>query len=200
MNPQFGIAMQGCGKAILDTIDSRIDENIPFVYVELGIAEGRTLSAVARHILQRTKNFYCMGVDIEDGWSLNMDQVKENIKGLEDYVVIFLTGSTHHLNDSENHSIDFLLIDACHARECCARDFLDAVPKIKPGGFVAFHDTAPFAQGIQPQPHCNQPCNVLGSLEDLGLLSGIRPGWKLHWEVTGEEGGENHGLMIFKKE
>lgn len=189
--------MEGCASIMLEAIDQCPE---PILYVELGIAEGRTLSAMAEYISSKGYNFKCIGVDIESGWSLNVDEVANNIKGLEDHVTVSLSGSQDFLSRSDTESISFLLIDACHARECCARDFLAAETKIKRGGFAAFHDTAPFAQNIQPQPHCNEPCNVLLGLMDLGLLEGTRPGWTLFNETKGEEGGENHGMMIFRKD
>lgn len=198
--PEFGIAMNGCRQAITETILSRIDPDKQFVYAEIGIAEGRTLSAVASIIEKQSSNFICYGVDIEQGWSLNKDLLEKNIAPFGGKVVYSLCGSTEFLNTCPNHHIDFLLIDGCHERECAALDFTNAVEKIKPNGFVAFHDTADFAQGIQPQPHRGELCNVLLALQDVGLLNDQRPGWKTHWKVEGEPNGENNGMMIFKKE
>lgn len=191
--------MSGCGQAMLDSIDTILDPCQQFVYAEIGLAEARTLTAIATHIEQRSSMFTCHGIDIESGWSLNMEEVNQRTKPFGDKIKIHLEGSTDFLNSSPDHSIDFLLIDGCHEKDCAAKDFEGAITRIKPGGFVAFHDTAPFMQGVQPQPHQGQPCNVLGALESVGLLHDQRPGWKLHWEVTGEEGGDNNGLMIFKK-
>lgn len=198
--PEFGIAMKGCAQAILETIDKMLDVDRPFVYAEIGLAEARTLSAIAAFVEMRTPNFTCHGVDIESGWSLNMDEVKKNIEPFGDRIKIHLCGSTAFLNSMPDHSIDFLLIDGCHERACCAEDFTNCVTKIKRGGFVAFHDTADFAQGIQPQPHRGELCNVIEALNDVGLMNDQRPGWKTHWKVEGEPTGDNNGLMIFKKE
>lgn len=197
---QFGIAMKGCGGAMLNAIDSIVNPERPFLYMELGIAEGRTLTKISAHLASKTNLFHCIGVDIEDGWSLNMQEVVSNTLPFADKVDICLLGSTFALSIQDDHTIDFLLIDACHSRECCARDFINAVTKIRPGGFVAFHDTAPFAQGVAPQPHCNQLCNVMEALMDLNLIGDHRPGWHLHTEVHGEPTGDNNGMMIFKKE
>jgi hypothetical protein len=196
---EFGIAMSGCAPALIGCMSPMIDPEKHFVYAEIGIAEARTLVAVASIIETMTPNFTCHGIDIESGWSLNMDEVRQRTEPFGDKIKIHLNGSTDFLNSSPDHSIDFLLIDGCHEKDCAAKDFEDACTRIKSGGYVAFHDTADFMQGVQPQPHNNQPCNVLAALESVGLLHDHRPGWKLHWEVKGVEGGENNGMMIFKK-
>lgn len=196
---EFGIAMQGCSEAILEAINSVLDADKHFVYAEIGLAEARTLAAIATHIEQRSSNFTCHGIDIEEGWSLNRDELKKNTEPFGDKVKIHLNGSTDFLNSSPDHSIDFLLIDGCHEKDCCAKDFEDAITRIKPGGFVAFHDTADFAQGIDPQPHKGELCNVIAALDSVGLLGNHRPGWNLHHVVVGTPDGNNNGLMIFKK-
>lgn len=198
--PKMGIAMDGCARSILEAIETIIDPEKEFVYVELGLAEARTLSAVGNFLKQRTEKFQLIGVDIEEGWSLNIDEVRKNIEPIKDRVTISLAGSQDTLSIMTDHSVSFLLIDACHAKDCCVRDFVDAIPKIAPGGFVAFHDTADFAQNIQPQPHCNQLCNVREALKEVGLLDGLRPGWHLWEEIHGEPTGDNNGMIIFKKE
>lgn len=197
--PEFGIAMNGCGAAMLAAIDSILDPCLQFVYAEIGLAEARTLTAIATFIEQKSSMFTCHGIDIEAGWSLNMAEVKQRTDPFGDKIKIHLNGSTDFLNSSPDHSIDFLLIDGCHEKDCAAKDFEDAITRIKPGGFVAFHDTAPFMQGVQPQPHKNEPCNVIAALEAVGLLGNHRPGWHLHHTVVGEPTGENNGMMIFKK-
>lgn len=192
--------MSGCSQIILEAINECSKTFDHVTYVEMGIAEGRTLSAVGNHLKDLNHKFTCIGVDIENGWSLNVEEFLKNIQGIEDNVILTLVGSQGFLELHTDDSISFLLIDACHSRECCAKDFIAAEKKVRSGGFVAFHDTASFAQNIQPQPHCNQPCHVMGSLEDLALIGDNRPGWRLFSKTDGEPTGENNGMMIFRKD
>jgi hypothetical protein len=46
--------------------------------------------------------------------------------------------------------IDFLMIDGDHSREGAAFDFTHFAPKLRPGGFVAFHDYYPHRPDFGP--------------------------------------------------
>lgn len=51
--------------------------------------------------------------------------------------------SDEAVNDFDKESIDFVYIDGCHTYKQVARDILNYMPLIKPGGFIGGHDYTP---------------------------------------------------------
>lgn len=176
--------MEPCGPAILEAINSIWRE--PFHYLELGIASGDTLATVARH-LQGKGRYVAVGVDIEDGWSLNKADLERNIAGLP-HVLLSFEGSGSYLA-RDLAPFDFILIDACHGLACCQADFHAASLHIRTGGIICFHDSDQACQGQDQQPHCGRPIEVRQAVTDLKLLSGQRIGWDLIADLPGTETG-----------
>lgn len=197
---QFGICMAGNELQILECLLQRIETKQPIFLVELGSAEGRTLTSLAKFILSYTPDFKCVGVDIEQGWSLNTEAFHANKEGLnEDQCSMSLMGSQAFLPLLQDESVDFLLIDACHSFKCCTDDFLAGENKVKIGGFVCFHDSDEACQGLDQQPHCGQPIQVRQAVKELGLLDNTRPGWTLVHDLTGDKTQEGRGVIIVQR-
>lgn len=195
--------MDLCQDAILGSISNRLNR-LPdgdlFHYVEIGVAEARTLSAVATFISERTPNWRATGVDIKDGWSLNREEVEKNIAPFGDKVFMSYDGAQTFLRQ-DYPDIDFLLIDGCHGEPCTRADFEAAESHIKRGGFVCFHDSAPLDQGLmhEIQPHCNAPIGVRAAIEKLGLINGDREGWMLIDDVHSVNPMTERGCLIVQK-
>lgn len=182
--------MEICAEPLLKSVESLIRPDSRFVYVELGIAEGKTFFGVLKHIQSLTENFMGYGVDIINGWSLNQEEINKNSEGIPwDKFQITLQGSQDFLKGRKDESIDFLWIDACHARDCCMNDFLAAESKVKRGGVIGFHDSGELELGQDIQPHCAEPIGVRNAIKDLQLLQEGRPGWTLIADVQGEPRG-----------
>lgn len=182
--------MEICTEPLLNTISSLVIPDKQFVYAELGIAEGRTFFGVLRHIQTLTDKFIGHAVDIESGWSLNLEEFHKNAEGISTLnYFLTLEGSLSFLKKMPDESIDFLWIDACHARECCMNDFLAGESKVKRGGVVGFHDSGELEVGKDEQPHCHHCINVRGAIRDLQLFEEKRPGWELIADIQGEPRG-----------
>jgi predicted O-methyltransferase YrrM len=69
------------------------------------------------------------------------EQFEANLAPLAERIVIHQAFSHQIVADFD--AIDLLLIDGDHSREGAEFDFSHYAPKIRPGGFVAFHDYYP---------------------------------------------------------
>lgn len=181
--------MELCKEPLLKAVDSLIVYNRTFVYVELGLAEGRTFFGVLNFVSSITQNFMGYGVDIENGWSLNLEELEKNSQGIDPLKFqISFDGSRKFLEHFQGE-IDLLWIDACHAKECCMNDFLASESKVRSGGVVGFHDSGTLELGLDVQPHCGHPIGVREALEQLGLIKEERAGWKVIQDVQGDPRG-----------
>jgi len=197
MRPELGICMDECAEPIFNTLEKAINPDKKFVYVELGVAEGKTFFGILKFIEQLTPNYIGFGVDIQNGWSLNLEEIEKNKEDVDPArFVISFQGSQDFLRHSNDEEFDYLLIDACHARKCCMNDFLAAESKVKHGGYVVFHDSGEREVGSDEQPHCNFPIDVRGALKDLQFIPFTRPGWEFVADVEGVLG---RGCFIVKK-
>lgn len=68
-------------------------------------------------------------------------QFEANLAPLADKVVVHQAFS--HATVDRFPAIDLLMIDGDHSREGAEFDFQQYAPKVRPGGFVAFHDYYP---------------------------------------------------------
>lgn len=46
-----------------------------------------------------------------------------------------------------------LWVDGCHCMRCVVMDVLHYTPKVRPGGYVCFHDVNPKGEGAEHQYH-----------------------------------------------
>lgn len=74
--------------------------------------------------------------------------------------------------------LSILFIDGCHCISHVMADIQNYCPKVLLGGFVLFHDTSPFTQGIDRQP-CGSTIGVLRAFDKLGWPF---PNWELFME------------------
>lgn len=187
----WGIAMAPCVDTIKDILSSL---PAPVHYLELGIASGETLAGVGHHLFKVAPGSTLTGVDIKDGWSLNMADIERNLGGLE--AGIHLNGSQEFLAGTDR-LYDFILIDACHALACVMADFRAASERLRPGGYICFHDSDADCQGQDVQPHCGQPIQVRQALAELGLLDGSNGEWEKVVDLPGSS--EGRGCVVVRK-
>jgi hypothetical protein len=164
-----------------------------FVYLEIGIAEGQTLKAVA-DVLSGYPHlrWNAIGIDLISGPFFNAQTFLSQCAAHRHNVEILHTAKPDTmevrptlnaitvalLNDDESaaeqmfpyQSIHFAVIDGCHGAPCVRRDFEAIERAMAQGGIVAFHDAMPEDQGQGYQPHCKQNINVRQALMDLELL------------------------------
>lgn len=165
---------------------------VGFRYVEIGIANGTTLKAVAE-LLRESAPFQhqCVGVDLFGGHFFNEREFIKSTPAFNtileflgrgnqepfigdkwgyDIRVMLLKGDSKRVMVGPN-TINFALIDGCHGAPCVEKDFLAIEPGVADGGIVAFHDAGEADQGIHFQKHCGMPISVRKALDNLELLS-----------------------------
>jgi predicted O-methyltransferase YrrM len=197
---KFGICMEGNEETFERLLERRILERgeNPFTYLELGIGAGETLAPVARKIQDFRRDSWpawrVIGVDIPNGWSLNLPAVEQNLGELRSKAEIHLKPSQQFLiEDTIQNGLDFVFIDGCHGRWCAQADFILLHRHLNPGCVVVFHDASPQCQGMHLQPHCNTGIAVREALQTLGLLENKLPGWNFLCETDAP-----HGIAAFQ--
>ena len=112
-----------------------------FVYVELGVATGKTANRLMDHLKNiGVKKIKYYGVD-------NLDLKKANDASDNKVEMIFehpemqfIEGDCCALPKIKN--VDFGFVDACHCAECVFKDSIAMSKIIKVGGCMGFHDTS----------------------------------------------------------
>jgi len=117
----------------------------------------------------------------------------------------YIIGKTDEVSDRVPNECDMILVDACH---CLTHVVLDAVnygSKVKPGGYMLFHDTAPDVQDVQTNTwvHQDKPVyrtNVLEAFKFLGWPNARWELFKQDYDPTALLGGRRYGGMAaFRK-
>lgn len=172
---KLGILMEGGELEFVATIHEAMKRARCYpAYLEIGVAYGETLKGVADGT--RDLEPIIVGIELEswEGWNSICDRIKD-----DENVHAFSGRSTDVIRDHMRIvRFSAALIDACHGKPCVMADFLAVEPLISDGGIVIFHDAGEKEQGIDNQPHCNEPISVRAALTELGLLGDTRPGWR----------------------
>lgn len=110
---------------------------------EIGVYEGRTTAILAGSIASNGKvlaidPFYSGRIGISYGKMITRHYLSR--KGLISKVQ-FLEMLSHEAAPLVQEDIDFLFVDGDHSYDGIARDWQDWSVKLKPGGYVALHDT-----------------------------------------------------------
>lgn len=189
---KLGYNTAGTEEAFENRLRQAIQERTTahFRYLELGIAEGTTLVAVANLLLETIPHdWQAVGLDLFGGAFFNpVEFLKKSLAfntviefegrcTREPYVADRITADIRILllkSDSKRAlvspgCINFCLIDGCHGAPCVEKDFLSIEAGMAKGGIVAFHDAGLEDQGIHFQQHCQMPISVREALDKLGL-------------------------------
>lgn len=70
----------------------------------------------------------------------NLKQVRQKIKPFADRAVILRGDSVSEADEVEDGTLTLVYVDGDHSYEGCFADCRAWAPKVKPGGFMAFHD------------------------------------------------------------
>lgn len=126
-----------------------VEKTRPHVIVELGVHGGNSFFAFADAVKALELDCLCFGVDTFQGdkhAGFYGDEIyKEVLKFCtENYPgnIMLVKGTFDNAVEAfENSTIDILHIDGCHTYEDTRHNFETWLPKLKPDGFVLFHDT-----------------------------------------------------------
>jgi hypothetical protein len=104
----------------------------------------------------------------------------------------FLEGKTvDRAKDFEDNSIVWLFVDACHCFECVRDEIEVYTPKVVPGGYMLFHDTATRQDG---QWVTHEPPRQYGVLKAIQQSKTLKENFTFMHEVK-----TRHGIQVWKK-
>lgn len=210
---KLGICTAGCEDVFEEFLRASFKTDDDFTYLEVGIADGTTLLAVAKVVEDVIGYCRIVGVDVPECPVFNPEAFQSRAGGSVDTLMFEAkagTGLSVYLLPQGVQrpgvverilpaGINFAFIDGCHGKACAMADFLAVENSIKPGGIVCFHDACEEDQGSSFQAHCQENINVREALCSLGLISQERPGWELIQEVHGDKARNGNGMCFFRK-
>jgi hypothetical protein len=211
----LGFGMNGMEERVLAVASDVAQRFNGITYVEIGVGEGTTLTAIAATLKKSGKNWRAIGIELPNGYSFDRRRTEEiaELRGLPLYfvtpngsithpqwnaVTVYFKDSQSFLTEMWNAQIHLALIDGCHGKPCVILDFLALEAFMEPGALMMFHDFSPEQRG-QPQPHCAGGIDVLGACYDLGLMTGKRKGWQYADTITANKAGGGWDMGIFEK-
>jgi predicted O-methyltransferase YrrM len=114
------------------------------VAVEIGVYEGRTTAILASSVAKAGKvvavdPFFSGKLGISYGKMITFHYLRRNRLISK---VQFLEMFSYEAAQLFKEEIDFLFVDGDHSYEGISRDWQDWSVKLKPGGYVALHDTS----------------------------------------------------------
>lgn len=189
--------MEPCVDPISKVILELVEERRQMNYVEIGVAEGRTLAGIGRLVNSKRCHFFLFGVDIKNGWSLDLPAVRNVMDQLSPCAGLSLDGSIAFLENLKDSTIDFILVDGCHGEACVLADLNALYSKLRKGGVACFHDSDVACQGLDVQPHCGRPIEVRSALTKAGLLDGSNKDWELVLDLNPVT--EGRGCVMVRK-
>jgi Methyltransferase domain len=212
----LGFGMNGMEERILDVARDVAAQFNEVTYVEIGVGEGTTLTAIASVLSKAGIKWRAIGIDLPNGYSFSETQTKQiadtRVLKLEfvtpnsaivhpawNQVTVYLKDSQSFLTEHWQEPIHFAMIDGCHGKPCVTLDFLALEAFMVKGATMMFHDFSKDQVG-QPQPHCPDGVDVRGACYDLGLLTGKRQGWTFGGEIFADRSNGGWDMGVFKKE
>jgi|SRR5215471_234771 len=212
---EMGYGMAGIEDRIssyAEKITQRFDE---ITYVEIGVGEGATLSAISLSLKVSGKKWRSVGIELPNGYSFNREKTVnfaiDRGVGINfatpngsivhpawDAITVYFKDSQSFLTEFWQDGIQFALIDGCHGKPCVILDFLAIEAFMTVGGIVMFHDFDEEQRG-HFQPHCPTGLDVMGACSDLGLLSNKRKGWRFIEKFNADRVRGGWDMGVFQK-
>jgi hypothetical protein len=212
---KLGIAMNGLEdrvESIAKDVAATFDE---VTYVEIGVGEGTTLTAIANVLKASQRKWRAIGIELPNGYSFNMGATERVAleRGLKlnfitpncsivhppwNEVTVYFKDSQSFLTEHWQEPIHIALIDGCHGKPCATLDFLALEAWMVPQSAMMFHDISPEQKG-HPQPHCADGIDVWGACYDLGLTTGKRKEWNLGEILNADKSQGGWDMGVFRK-
>lgn len=207
---KYGLISQIDARTLEKTIDLICDEfpNEMLRTLEVGVYSGLTSKAIIQYIFNVKKRFT---------WHMGIDNNKDG-QPMTDWfeAATFISGNSSEVyNQIPDNSQHLIFIDGCHTFPAVIADFFCYAPKVKPGGYIAFHDTGSHINplhGWQGVGDKNDPDFCLGgvrkALNKIGLLVDFENAnqdinrYYNEWELIFDEADPNDeagGITVFKR-
>lgn len=203
---KYGLISETDARTLEKTIDLICDDfpNDKMISIlEVGVYSGETGSGLSQYCESKNRSCFIKGIDN------NKD--REKLRFL--YNGLIIGNSNEVYNQVEDNDYHLIFIDGDHSYLGVISDFYAYAPKVKVGGYLAFHDTGkhikPFTDfqhgdGGNPDAYIS----VRKALEDVSLFSIIDAKtsqvYSLNgcWELVFDEADQNDmagGICVFKK-
>ena len=216
---KYGLISKVDSACIEKTIDLICEDfqNEKIYVTEVGIYNGMTSEGISKCIgLVKHKYFHYTGIDNgKDG---------EQPKHFPNFCSTLIIGNSNEVyNQIPDDSQHLCFVDSCHCFSCVISDFFCYSPKVKRGGYIAFHDTGSHIKPFKDFQHGDKGnpdayISVRKALTELGLLildadkqwigeHGQHFQWATgnkneNWELVFDEADENDpagGVCVFRK-
>lgn len=167
---QYGLISQTDARTIEKTLDLVCSDfpNDKFIYTtEIGIFDGQTSRGINEYVNNKHK------VNIHTAIDNNKD--KPVLKPFYDCMLI-IGNSTEVYSQLPDRSQHFIFVDGNHSFAAVIADFFCYAPKVKVGGYLAFHDTGKHIsqfkdyQGVGSKDNPDSYISVRKALTTIGIL------------------------------
>lgn len=208
MSHNYGLISEVDAVVIEKTLDLILDscQDRTINVTEIGIYAGQTGHGIKKYIESKGRGCYLTGVDnFKDGEIVGFFSYDNFLAGDSGEVAFKLNDSSQHL----------VFVDGCHCLVHAISDYFCYAPKVKVGGYLAFHDTGQHIKPFKDFQHGDKDnpdayISVRKALQTIGLLEpftnrnykNVEGGIYDQWEIIFDEydpSNEAGGVTVFKK-
>lgn len=202
---KYGLISETDARVLEKTIDLICDEfpNEILRTLEIGVYGGDTGRGICEYIKSKGINYWITGIDSFKDKEVVRFPYNEMVYG----------NSSEVYNQIEDNSQHLIFIDGDHSFLGVISDFYAYAPKVKVGGFFAFHDTGKHIKSFTDFQHGDESnpdayISVRKALEAVGLFSVIdaktskKYSLNGEWELIFDDADPNDragGICVFKK-
>lgn len=203
---KYGLISEVDARCLEKTIDLICDEfkENDLSFTEIGLYNCETAIGIAAYgAHKKYRTIHYTGIDNEKDKPIDAPLWLRYIKG----------NSNEVYNQIEDNSQHLIFIDGCHCFAHVVSDFFCYAPKVKVGGYIAFHDTGKhikpfkdFQHGDKNNPDAyisvRKALNKIGLLCDFEYANETIDRYYNEWELVFDEADETNpagGITVFKK-
>lgn len=137
---QYGLISRTDANTLERTIDL-ICQEFPLDYhlkiTEIGLFNCETSNGIMDYVVSKGKCIDFIGIDNEKDKPITTKYISETYKEFS----VIIGNSTEVYNALPDNSQHLIFQDGCHSFPCVIADFFCYAPKVKVGGYMAWHDT-----------------------------------------------------------
>lgn len=199
---KYGLISETDARTLEKTIDLLLSDdshNYPINITEIGVYGGGTGLGINNYFLAKNRDFHLTGIDNnKDGELLRFPSL---------YNPMIIGNSSEVYNQLEDDSQHLIFVDGCHCFAHVISDFFCYAPKVKTGGYFAFHDTGKHIKPFKDFQHGdkNNPdayISVRKALTNIGLFDTKIIWGRNAFQLVFDEADPNDeagGICVFKK-
>lgn len=200
---KYGLISEVDARCLEKTIDFICDEdkNEWLINVlEVGVYGGETGHGIRRYLHSKGREIMLVGIDNnKDGEIVRYS-----------YDKLIIGNSNEVYSQIEDNSQHLIFVDGCHCFAHVISDFFCYAPKVKVGGYLAFHDTGKHIKPFKDFQHGDKEnpdayISVRKALTNVGFFDDETPWLKIYpqgFKLIFDEADENDeagGICVFKK-